>query len=265
MATLRGARLTLGAEAALAFGRCSRLLPPSRGDPDPRSPRPHPAARRGLRLRRSRGRQPTRAACTRFRLAIAGGLAFDSFYIPPTREFGASDWQNWLVVAIYILMGRIDRHPRSPFGATGRKRRPGSRASRERAGRPTAGGDAGGRGRGCARVDGGGGEGSWNAARRRRRLDRVLRGRGGRYGGAVEQAREGPTDVRPRKGGGGAGGSGCATHRARRSDRRLRGRTAQANPCPQAGKGVFGGSSDLRRGRAVGTVACLVAGLASAG
>jgi signal transduction histidine kinase/uncharacterized protein YoaH (UPF0181 family) len=38
-------------------------------------------------------------------LAIAGGLAFDSFYIPPTREFGASDWQNWLVVAIYILMG----------------------------------------------------------------------------------------------------------------------------------------------------------------
>jgi GAF domain-containing protein len=38
-------------------------------------------------------------------LAIAGGLAFDSFYIPPTREFGASDWQNWLVVAIYILIG----------------------------------------------------------------------------------------------------------------------------------------------------------------
>src|SRR3954454_12541930 len=38
-------------------------------------------------------------------LAIAGGLAFDSFYIPPTREFGASDWQNWLVVAIYIVMG----------------------------------------------------------------------------------------------------------------------------------------------------------------
>ena len=38
-------------------------------------------------------------------LAIAGGLAFDSFYIPPTREFGAADWQNWLVVAIYILMG----------------------------------------------------------------------------------------------------------------------------------------------------------------
>ena len=38
-------------------------------------------------------------------LAIAGGLAFDSFYIPPTREFGATDWQNWLVVAVYITMG----------------------------------------------------------------------------------------------------------------------------------------------------------------
>jgi signal transduction histidine kinase len=38
-------------------------------------------------------------------LAIAGGLGFDSFYIPPTREFGASDWQNWLVMAIYISMG----------------------------------------------------------------------------------------------------------------------------------------------------------------
>ena len=38
-------------------------------------------------------------------LAIAGGLAFDSFYIPPTREFGAADWQNWLVIAIYLLLG----------------------------------------------------------------------------------------------------------------------------------------------------------------
>jgi GAF domain-containing protein len=38
-------------------------------------------------------------------LAIAGGLAFDSFYIPPTREFGADNWQNWLVIAIYISMG----------------------------------------------------------------------------------------------------------------------------------------------------------------
>ncbi|MEA2478384.1 MAG: hypothetical protein QOJ07_306, partial [Thermoleophilaceae bacterium] len=31
-------------------------------------------------------------------LAIAAGLAFDSFYIPPTREFGATHWQNWLVI-----------------------------------------------------------------------------------------------------------------------------------------------------------------------
>ena len=38
-------------------------------------------------------------------VAIAGGLAFDSFFIPPTRSFGASDWDNWLVVAIYISMG----------------------------------------------------------------------------------------------------------------------------------------------------------------
>jgi signal transduction histidine kinase len=38
-------------------------------------------------------------------LAIAGGLGFDSFYIPPTREFGASDWQSWLAVAVYISVG----------------------------------------------------------------------------------------------------------------------------------------------------------------
>src|SRR3954447_6818769 len=38
-------------------------------------------------------------------LAIAAGLALDSFYIPPTRELGAADWQNWLVIAIYLLLG----------------------------------------------------------------------------------------------------------------------------------------------------------------
>jgi signal transduction histidine kinase len=38
-------------------------------------------------------------------LAIAAGLALDSFYIPPTREFGAADWQNWLVIAIYLVLG----------------------------------------------------------------------------------------------------------------------------------------------------------------
>ncbi|MEA2421857.1 MAG: hypothetical protein QOF55_956 [Thermoleophilaceae bacterium] len=37
-------------------------------------------------------------------LAVAAGLAFDSFYIPPTREFGATDWQNWLVIAIYLIL-----------------------------------------------------------------------------------------------------------------------------------------------------------------
>src|SRR4051812_7828540 len=39
--------------------------------------------------------------------AIAGALAFDAFYIPPTREFGADNWQNWLVVFIYITMGVV--------------------------------------------------------------------------------------------------------------------------------------------------------------
>src|SRR3954469_14811354 len=38
-------------------------------------------------------------------LAIAAGLALDSFYVPPTREFGGADWQNWLVIAIYLLLG----------------------------------------------------------------------------------------------------------------------------------------------------------------
>src|SRR4051812_43791334 len=38
-------------------------------------------------------------------LAIAAGLALDSFYIPPTRDFGGANWQNWLVIAIYLLLG----------------------------------------------------------------------------------------------------------------------------------------------------------------
>jgi signal transduction histidine kinase len=38
-------------------------------------------------------------------LAIAAGLAFDSFYIPPTRPFGSGDWQNYLVAAMYIGLG----------------------------------------------------------------------------------------------------------------------------------------------------------------
>jgi signal transduction histidine kinase len=37
-------------------------------------------------------------------LAISGGLALDSFYIPPIRDFGSDTWQNWLVIAIYISM-----------------------------------------------------------------------------------------------------------------------------------------------------------------
>ncbi|MCU1676257.1 MAG: hypothetical protein JWM93_1015, partial [Frankiales bacterium] len=40
-------------------------------------------------------------------LAIAGGLALDSFYIPPTRDFGADDWQNWLVVAAYLVVALL--------------------------------------------------------------------------------------------------------------------------------------------------------------
>jgi signal transduction histidine kinase len=40
-------------------------------------------------------------------LGLAAGLALDSFYIPPTREFGAADWQNWLVIAIYLLLGTL--------------------------------------------------------------------------------------------------------------------------------------------------------------
>jgi signal transduction histidine kinase len=40
-------------------------------------------------------------------LGIAGGLAFDSFFIPPTRQFGGHDWDNWLVVVIYIGVGVV--------------------------------------------------------------------------------------------------------------------------------------------------------------
>ncbi|HEX4751912.1 MAG TPA: histidine kinase [Solirubrobacterales bacterium] len=38
-------------------------------------------------------------------MAIATGLAFDSFYIPPTRAFGPSDWQNFLIAGMYIGLG----------------------------------------------------------------------------------------------------------------------------------------------------------------
>jgi signal transduction histidine kinase len=38
-------------------------------------------------------------------MAIASGLAFDSFYIPPTRAFESHDWENFLVVAMYIALG----------------------------------------------------------------------------------------------------------------------------------------------------------------
>jgi signal transduction histidine kinase len=40
-----------------------------------------------------------------FPMAIATGLAFDSFYIPPTRAFGPSDWQNFLIAGMYIGLG----------------------------------------------------------------------------------------------------------------------------------------------------------------
>src|SRR2546423_14370221 len=104
MAAFRGARLSLGAEAALAFGAAVAFLLLAAAIPI-----------RGHLVRilllggvyvyvvlAAAGRLGPLYAVP---LAIAGGLAFDSFYIPPTREFGASDWQNWLVVAIYILMG----------------------------------------------------------------------------------------------------------------------------------------------------------------
>jgi signal transduction histidine kinase len=38
-------------------------------------------------------------------LALAAALAMDSFYILPTRSFTADDWQNYLVTAMYILVG----------------------------------------------------------------------------------------------------------------------------------------------------------------
>jgi signal transduction histidine kinase len=104
VATLRGARQALGAEAALAFGAAVAFFLLAAAIP----------IRGHLVLILLLGGvyvYVVLAAASRLGpmyavpLAIAGGLAFDSFYIPPTREFGASDWQNWLVVAIYILMG----------------------------------------------------------------------------------------------------------------------------------------------------------------
>jgi signal transduction histidine kinase len=100
----RGARLNLGAEAALAFGAAVAFFLLAAAIP----------IRGHLVLILLLGGvyvYVVLVAASRLGplfavpLAIAGGLAFDSFYIPPTREFGAADWQNWLVVAIYILMG----------------------------------------------------------------------------------------------------------------------------------------------------------------
>jgi GAF domain-containing protein len=101
---LRGARPSLGAEGALAFGAAVAFfllaaVIPIRGELVPILLLG--GAYVYVVLEASRRRGPLYAVP----LAIAGGLAFDSFYIPPTREFGAADWQNWLVVAIYILMG----------------------------------------------------------------------------------------------------------------------------------------------------------------
>jgi signal transduction histidine kinase len=38
-------------------------------------------------------------------LAIAGGVAFDWFYIPPTHTLGSDSWENWLAILVYISMG----------------------------------------------------------------------------------------------------------------------------------------------------------------
>jgi signal transduction histidine kinase len=41
-------------------------------------------------------------------LAIAAGVAIDSFYVPPFRPYGWSDyWQNWLAMAVYLGMGTV--------------------------------------------------------------------------------------------------------------------------------------------------------------
>ena len=40
-------------------------------------------------------------------VAIAGGFALDSFYIPPLRDFGAETWENWPVTAVYIGVGVV--------------------------------------------------------------------------------------------------------------------------------------------------------------
>src|SRR3954471_14995888 len=104
MAASRGARLNLGAEAALAFGAAVAFFLLAAAIPI----RGHVVL---ILLLGGVYVYVVLAAASRLGplyavpLAIAGGLAFDSFYIPPTREFGASDWQNWLVVAVYILMG----------------------------------------------------------------------------------------------------------------------------------------------------------------
>jgi signal transduction histidine kinase len=42
-----------------------------------------------------------------FPFAIAAALAFDSFYIPPTRRFGSGDLQNYVEVAIYLGLGVV--------------------------------------------------------------------------------------------------------------------------------------------------------------
>ena len=38
-------------------------------------------------------------------LAIAAGLAFDSFYVPPVRPLGSSAWQNTVMAAVFLLVG----------------------------------------------------------------------------------------------------------------------------------------------------------------
>jgi signal transduction histidine kinase len=64
-------------------------------------------------------------------LAVAAGLAFDSFFIPPTRAFDADNWQNWIVIATYLSLGLLA----GMLAERAQRRAEASHASRWRLGR----------------------------------------------------------------------------------------------------------------------------------
>ena len=46
--------------------------------------------------------------------AVASVLAFNWFFLPPTHTFTLSDSENWLALAVYVVVAVVDQRARRP-------------------------------------------------------------------------------------------------------------------------------------------------------